>query len=346
MNAASEKSLTYFAPWYAMPVFPCALTRTLEELALAMVTPPAVRPLVDVGADLAQLYERFDEQFQTTSAVDRAAFLRTATAAAADRASPYARARLLLLDVPIANATERAFVEALALRGGDALATVPAGDARTSAALRQLAAESIATLDTDEGDQPGLHRIRRYLFAESVPPPGDPGSEVELFSAPGEGRESVEIARRVLREARGGVPFDRMAIALRAPQHYGGLLEHALERAGVPVYFERGTRRPHPAGRAFLSLVLCALDNLSTRRFAEYLSLGQVPDPEKTPPADAFPASSDEVFGALGDRAAGDAALAEASDAERQAVEPRVFRSPWKWERLLAESRVIAGGER
>src|SRR6185503_16709714 len=115
------------------------------------------------------------------------------------------------------------------------------------------------------------------------------------------------------REARRGLPFDRMAIALRAPQHYGGLLEHALERAGVPVYFERGTRRPHPAGRAFLSLVACALDNLSARRFAEYLSLGQVPDPGRSAsaPGEACPASSDEVFGSLGDRAASDATVEE-----------------------------------
>jgi ATP-dependent helicase/nuclease subunit B len=346
-DAGTDKSLSYFAPVSGMPGFPRALARTLEELALALVRPPAVRPLPEIGADLAQLYERFAEQFQTTSAVDRASFLRTATAAAADPAGAYARARLLLLDVPVTNATERALVEALALRAPQALATIPVGDSRTRAALRPSASpESIVDLDGDGGDRSGLDRIRRYLFSELVPPPGQPVEEMELFSAPGEGRESVEIARRVLREARRGVPFDRMAIALRAPQHYGGLLEHALERAGVPVYFERGTRRPHPAGRAFLSLVACALDNLSARRFAEYLSLGQVPDPESAPPSEAFPTSSDEVFGALGDRAAGEAAIAESNDAERAAIEPRAFRSPWKWERLLAESRVVASGER
>src|SRR5207244_12106142 len=124
--------------------------------------------------------------------------------------------------------------------------------------------------------------------------------EVERFPAPGEGREAVEIARRIMREARRGVPFDRMAIAVRSPQHYAGLIEHALERAGIPAYFERGTRRPHPAGRAFLALLACALDNLSARRFAEYLSLGQLPDAAAA--AEAFPMSSDEVFGALGER--------------------------------------------
>ena len=346
-DATRDKALTYFAPVARTPGFPRALARTLEELALAMASPAAVRGAPEIGADLAQLFERFEEQFQSTAAVDRAAFLRTAAAAAAGRTHPYARARLLLVDVPIANATERDLVQALAAHAPAALATIPEGDSRTQAALLPLAgAEPVVNLDSDNDGPVGLDRIRRYLFSSAVPPPAQPADEVELFSAPGEGRESVEIARRVLREARRGIPFDRMAIALRAPQHYGGLLEHALERAGIPVYFERGTRRPHPAGRAFLALVACALDHLSARRFAEYLSLGQVPDPEKPPPPDAFPASSDDVFGTMGERAATDAAEAESSGAELNAVEPRAFRSPWKWERLLAESRVIAGSER
>ena len=101
--------------------------------------------------------------------------------------------------------------------------------------------------------------------------------DVRLFSAPGEGREAVEIVRRMLDEARDGVPFDEMAVFLRAPQQYLGLLEHACARADVPVYFDRGTQRPDPAGRAFVALLSCAAEGLSARRFDEYLSLGQVP---------------------------------------------------------------------
>jgi superfamily I DNA/RNA helicase len=100
---------------------------------------------------------------------------------------------------------------------------------------------------------------------------------VVLFSAPGEGREAVEIARRLMQEAERGVPFDQMAVLLRAPQTYLGVLEHALDRAGIPAWFHRGTRRPDPAGRALLALLACADENLSARRFAEYVSLGQVP---------------------------------------------------------------------
>src|SRR5206468_4666537 len=85
------------------------------------------------------------------------------------------------------------------------------------------------------------------------------------------------VAPAILKEARRGVRFDEMAIFVRSPHSYFGLLEHALRRASVPAWFDRGTRRPHPAGRAFLALVACAAEHLSAARFAEYLSLGQVP---------------------------------------------------------------------
>ena len=37
-------------------------------------------------------------------------------------------------------------------------------------------------------------------------------------------------------------------------------------------------RLPDPAGRAFFALLECAAEGVSARKFAEYLSLGQVPD--------------------------------------------------------------------
>jgi CRISPR/Cas system-associated exonuclease Cas4 (RecB family) len=345
-DADRDQTLTYFGPVARTPGFPRALARTLEELALAMSSAAALRALPDGGADLADLFERFDAQCQSTSAVDRAAFLRSATEAAADgHDHPYAAHRLVLLDVGIASATERAFVEALIARAPETLATIPAGDFLTTDAFSSFG----PPVSLDREEPAGLDRVRRQLFAATAPAPSEPLQDVELFSAPGEGRESVEIARRILREARRGVPFDRMAIALRAPQHYAGLLEHALDRAGVPAYFERGTRRPHPAGRAFLALLACALDNLSASRFAEYLSLGQVPDAAGD--ARAFPMSSDEVFGALGERAERQASEAEGDDEIVMAAAPdtavrRAFRAPWKWERLLAESRVVASQDR
>ncbi len=115
------------------------------------------------------------------------------------------------------------------------------------------------------------------MFLSEPPPARTRAGDVRLFSAPGEGREAVEIVRRILDEAEAGVPFDEMAVFLRTPQHYLGLLEHACARAAVPAYFDRGIRRPDPAGRAFIALLSCAVEGLSARRFDEYLSLGQVP---------------------------------------------------------------------
>jgi ATP-dependent helicase/nuclease subunit B len=353
-DASTDCSLTYFAPVASTPGFPRALARTLEELALAGVSPSTLRPLAHVGRDLADLFERFEEQFQSASSVDRAMFLRTAARAVEDGGSTFLRCRLVLLDVALANEAEAALVAALVARAPEALATVPEGDTRTVASLKS----QVSSLETSDSrpeasdlTRDGLDRIRRYLFSPTPPPQGDPLDEVELFSAPGEGREAVEIARRILNEARRGVAFDRMAIALRSPQHYVGLLEHALERAGVPAYFERGTRRPHPAGRAFLAMVACALENLSARRFAEYLSLGQVPDAPASAP-EAGPISEDEVFGRLADRAVERTTTNEQNDDTNDDDDPsnderrQAVRSPWRWERLLAESRVVASSDR
>src|SRR5207248_2086576 len=59
--------------------------------------------------------------------------------------------------------------------------------------------------------------------------------------------------------------------------------------------------------------------------------------------------STDEVFGGMSDRAGQQAAIGELTvEDEPDADTPvrRALRAPWKWERLLAESRVIAGEAR
>src|SRR5262245_60729788 len=134
-DASTERSLTYFAPVASMPGFPRALARTLEELALANVSPASLGPIPHVGSDLANLFERFAEQFEAASTVDRAAFIRTAARAAVEGGSALLQCRLVLLDVAIGNDAEAELIAALVARSPDALATVPQGDARTTAAL-------------------------------------------------------------------------------------------------------------------------------------------------------------------------------------------------------------------
>ena len=81
-----------------------------------------------------------------------------------------------------------------------------------------------------------LTALKRYVFATRQPPERNPCRDVQLFSAPGEGREAVEIARRILDEAGAGVPFDEMAVFVRSPRDYVGLIGHAFSRAAIPAW--------------------------------------------------------------------------------------------------------------
>lgn len=337
-EARRDGDLGYFGPVAATPGFPRALARTLHELSLARVGAGALRALPLGGTDLASLLERFDSQFAAAAATDRAALFAAATAAAGTvRGLP-----LLLLDVPFESAVEFDLARRLLEGAGRALVTVPFGDLLTLGHLHTLGHDVDVLVPAGESD---LTALRRYLFARGQPPARERTGDVRLFSAPGESRECVEIARRILDEARAGVPFDEMAVLLRAPGDYVGLLEDAFDRASIPGWFDRGGRRPHPAGRAFLAILSCAVERLSAVRFAEYLSLGQVPNAEEAArlPEPALPAE-DEVLGFTGVEAAQDEAEAEGdADGDSAGIVGGALRAPWKWEKLIVDSAVIGG---
>ncbi len=348
--------LAYFGPVAKTPGFPRALARTIQELRLAGVTAEALAALPLGGRDLSALLDRFDEQFGAASATDRATLFEAATSAVPENAA------LLLLDVPFDSAAETAFLRALVSSARDVLITVPFGDLQTLGQLKALGLTAEVLEQKGEGD---LVALRRYLFASSQPPARRARGDVTFFSAPGEARECVEIARRILAEARRGVAFDEMAVFVRSPQTYAGLLEHAFKRVdpAIPSWFDRGTCRPHPAGRAFLAILTCACEKLSARRFAEYLSLAQVPplDPTTGGPRPAatnygfdFVVLDDDViepFLAGGVRLQPEGpspAPVEipAPDDDSAAVVHGSLRAPWKWEHLIVESAVIGGDPR
>jgi hypothetical protein len=256
-------------------------------------------------------------------------------------------AAVVLLDVAMTSAADRRFLAALSREAHAVFATLPFGDERTLETFRRSAFTESPIRVTGPTPAPALARLQQHLFSTASAPAGEMDESVVMFSAPGEGRECVEIARRVLEEAARGVPYDEIAVLLRAPHIYQGLLEHALQRAGIPSWFDRGTRRPDPAGRAFLALLACADEGLSARRFAEYLSLGQVPRAGDIP-ADAWSPPTDEIVEALvpdvdrsADRDPEEEARAAATEPARDGVMAGSLRAPWRWEELLVESAVI-----
>lgn len=370
-------ALGRLAPIRERPGLPRALARTLGELRLARLI-----ELREGDDDLARLLDAYAAELDAAKLADRARTLAIATErlerAKTDGAS-LDIGSLLLVDVPMRTRAERDLVEALASHAPSVLAVVPTGDARalelTEGALgASCLRETHVPSPTTDGPLADLYAD---LFGSTARETRGIAEEaVTVLSAPGESREAVEIARLVLAEAARGTPFDRIAVLLRAPQ-YGVHVAEAFRRAKIPVFFARGTKRPDPSGRALLALLACGAEQLSARRFAEYLSLGELPeDDEGAPPAplprtDRVAAAADDTLRAwLGESASG-AAGEQADEDEAKSLRPplvaeedRVFssrarpdaeppaiafgtlRAPRHWERLLVEAAVIGRADR
>ncbi|MGE5178201.1 MAG: PD-(D/E)XK nuclease family protein [Bacteroidota bacterium] len=335
------------------PGFPHAAVRTVEELRGAGIGAGTLRSAVPEAEDLASILESTEREMEELRLADRAGALALAIEAVEAGRAFAAPLPLLLLDVAPEAEREWAFLEALAAGAPRVLATAPLGDKAAIARWERLlgVAASSVTEDAGSGAETSLALLKTHLFEPTGPSVRSKDDTVSIASWPGEARECVEIARQVRNAAREGVPFDRMAIFLRAPGAYRSHLEEALRRAEIPAYFARGVPRPDPAGRALLALLACAAEGLSARRFAEYLSLGQVPDPEA--PADEAWAPPDHEFlpdaarAAAGSEAAAaiSASSAPPEDPEAPILEG-ALRAPWRWERLLVDAAVIGGRDR
>ncbi|MHC4391391.1 MAG: PD-(D/E)XK nuclease family protein, partial [Planctomycetota bacterium] len=354
-----------FAPLAQGPGLPQALTRTLEELRLHGVDEAS---LGGVAPDLGAILSSYTAALAAEGLLDRAGLLRLAIEQAPRVERPRLGVPLLLLDVAILSPLEQRFVRALVERASEACATWVPGDRRTRVALESAGfAPEPEALAAAAARSTALTRLQARLFrdvSESALVPAEDDPSVTILSAPGEVRECAELARHLLELAREGVPFDRIAIALHQPQRYRAPLEEALERAGIPAGFSRGTVRPDPAGRALIALLRCALEGLSARRFAEYLSLGEVPQvTQEGAPPKAIPAGAryvppdeellpDRLLQALpaaldlADEERGDLGAARSTEPERAAVTAGTLRAPRRWEGLMTDAAVIGGHER
>jgi ATP-dependent helicase/nuclease subunit B len=354
-DAHSNGSLQYFSSVALFPGFAKAVRATTSELRAAGIAADDLEHLPPPASDVSSLLAAIDGQLVAAHLVDMASVMRTAASALRDNEVSLASAPVLLLDVAIHSKAEYELVEALVTRTPKALVTVPAEDEKSVAAVEMLpgAAESIEQCATEASP---LGRLRQYLFSEVKPPSGKRDDQVRMFSAPGEGRECIEIARRILEEARNGTQFDQIAVFLRSPATYSGLLDSALRRAGMPAFFSLGSSRPDPAGRAFLALLACADERLSAKRFAEYLSLGQVPALNESggPPEGkhTWIAAQDEML-SLGLTAPapedGESSEKTGNDGEDSDESPQIggtLRAPWNWEKLLVDAAVIGGTDR
>ncbi len=361
--AEADGELERLSPVAGMPGFARSLAATLGELRAAGV-PPSTLAGDDGTRDLGRLLERFAGEMERFGLADRSAVLRLAAEALAEGRA-IVPPRSIWLDLSVRNRAQAEVLGALAARSREVVATVAAGDGESLEWLTSvLGDEAVTNVDQDTDGKAGtaLSRVQRLVFETGVDAEGTPSlpetlPSVDLFSAAGEGQECVEIARRIRRAAAAGLAFDRIAILVRQPTAYLPLVEDALGRAGIPAYVTRGSLRPNPAGRAFLALLACAGERLSASRFAEYLSLGQTPEPA----ADGAPPKVEDVpwVEPAGEQLVlkstvpprpqpppASAGPADAGDSGEDAAPAGALRAPARWERLLVDAAVVGGAER
>jgi RecB family exonuclease len=358
--------LDRYQPIVDTPGFARAIASVVVELRLAGLPPKAISA---VAPELIPLIESYEAELAKLGLTDWPGVLALATESAKKQGGLHHLVGLpmLLLEVPITSEAELAFVRVLSAASPHTFAVVPRADESTLERIREELRWQIDDLDKafKAEDRVGtvgagtLARLQGQLFNDDATVPQiPPDNQVEIFSAPGEGRECVEIARRLLADARNGISFDRIAVLLRSPADYRSHLDEAFARSGIPAHFARGAVRPDPAGRAFCSLLRCAAEGLSARRFAEYLSLAQVPDatPDGIPPGamsrgDLWVVPDPELLPHFTVQAASEPeARAETETLVSESAEPPVqsgqLRAPRRWERLLVEAAVIAGRHR
>ena len=351
-DALTSDRLSYFHEVADTPGMSRALARTLLELRLQETDLASLEGLGAVGQDLSGLGLRFESYLRDDGLADSCLTYQLALQNLEKRAALSAEIPILFYHLRPLHSLEARFVSALAEQAPQALAVTLESDREGIEFFSNLLQTEPRQVSPPETGC-RLERLRSYLFAASVPPKpsSDEDTSFEFFSAPGESRESVEIARRIRLAADQGFRFDQMAVALRNPESYLPLLEDAFRRAGIPAYFTRGTRRPDPAGRAFLALLECAAEGLSATRFAEYLSLAQIPpqseDQEKTRELEWVEPQDDQLcFKTFLPPGGAEPELALEPFSRDSRDASGSLRAPERWERLLVDAAVIGGRDR
>ena len=284
-----------------------ALARTLAELRLAGVEPETLSARAASSPEDAErlgalqaLYAAFWEAREGRVA-DTATLL--ATAAEHVDAGWLQGVEVLVLDDVPDDALDRRFLAALArghrvrllarprpasLRGGFA-------DWAQQAGIPSVAwSETFLASLEPAAPPPALVRLREGLFEAAADAPA-PEAGLELVAAPGEAAEARALARRLLREARRGVPFEQMGVVLPRPADYAPLFADLFERLGLPY-------RLHPSlplryGRAARSLLLLLrCRGLERATVLELLSFAPLPvEALLGPGAEARPGAWDQA---------------------------------------------------
>ena len=330
-------ALGWFDPVATTPGFFRALASTIHELRLNNIHDNALRAAGPSGLDLAEILKHFEKSLQEAGLADLAIAYQTAMAIIGGSTFRFRKCPLVLLDLIPTTLLEQEVIQALGKASTSVLATAHDRDLSSIAILREALDASHDRLSSTQHGR-AIDHLRLNIF-ESKASSGQIDSSVTFLSATDAGRECAEIARSILAFAESGVRFDQMAIVLRNPEMYQPSVQDSLRRAKVPAFFSLGTRRPNPAGRAFLALLACASEGLTASRFGEYLSLAQVPRVDESgkpdPPSPQWTPAQGELFPDI-----------PAPPVANSQNEHGSLQTPYQWEKLLVDAAVIGGRDR
>ena len=364
LHEMDSAALGRYAPIAKLPGTAGAVARVRDELRLSGGSSEDLR---SVDPALAAIVGHVEGLRATAKLADTTDILQ-----AAAKAPP--QARLLLLDLSPKWSAELALLRAwiAACDPASCFATMAAGD--PAIAALSGAYQDVQRMPVAEKAAVGLTTlasVQQRLFVEasetteltvadanpSEVADTNSAEGVEIFDAPEEARECVEVARRIQQAAAQGVRYDQVAVLLRQPEVYRAPLVEALKRAEIPARFQRGTVLPDPAGRALLALLDCRAQHYSARAFGEYLSLGVIPGviPEgisEIAPGREAGSRHWSVASDLGRDALVDEVCAQTPPTAVEAIDLQVdqvagtLRVPEFWESLLVDAAVIGGRDR
>jgi len=270
-----------------------ALGRTLAELRQEAVAPERLEAVAAAAAGspedgarlstLARLYRRFEEE-RAGRVADPATVLEAAIPAL-ESAAWLREAEVLIVEELELDGREQAFLAALARRvpvrrlareRPPSLEPASFGPwARANGIAEVSWEDSILAALAPVSPPSGLARLRTALFEPSAGAEVSDGS-VELVSAPGEAAEARAIARRLLRAAAEGVPFEEMGVILARADRYAPLFTDLFDRLGIPHQLHPSLPLRHGrCARSLLLLFRCR--GLLRPAVMEFLTFAPVP---------------------------------------------------------------------
>lgn len=303
-----------------------------EELAVWAARFPAPKAGGHKLKELAAIYLRYRNYVREMGLFDRNDLLRESAEPAQGRSD----AILFFYGFYDFNPLQRRLIEAL-LKKREALfffpwINGPAFDYAlpTLSWLKNLGCEQVALEgQAFAGSRSPLRRISQSIFSPFRQPADEElaNGPIEIVSAPGEGREATEIARRCLWWVKDrGFKFSEIGILLRSAEPYAPLLAETFSHAGIPFYLHGGV--PLWKGREGQSLRLIfriIQENFSRASVVEFFTFA--------------PLSFERLLG-------GEAAHADPALWEILSLQAGVVRGKEEWQARLARLLTGVGEER